>query len=92
MTNELIPPPDLDHPLPDGLSHAQLVSLWLDILEASDQMLLAGIRSTLPPGGDVRAIYRAWLEEYNREHFEMLERMAERFNRVQGRYDRPSSS
>lgn len=84
MTAELIPPPELDHPLPDGLSPDQLVALWLDVLEASDQMLLAGLAATLPAGADVREAYRQWYAQYNREHFEMLERMAERFNRIDG--------
>jgi hypothetical protein len=86
MRNELIPPSDLDHTLPDNLSHEQLVSLWLDVLEAGDAMLLAGIKARLPPDGDARAAYRAWYEEYAREHFDMLERMARRFNRVQERH------
>jgi hypothetical protein len=44
---------------------------------------MAGLEATLPPGGDVREAYRLWYERRNREHTEMLERMAERFNRIQ---------
>ena len=80
-TAQLIPAPEFDHPLPETLTPDQLVGMWLDILEASDQLLLAGLEATLPPGGNVRDAYRLWYERRNREHTEMLERMAERFNR-----------
>ena len=83
MMNQLIPPPELDHILPDNLSHEQLASLWIDCLEIGEQFLLAGIRSRLSPGDDIREIYQKSYEDYCRDHIQMLERMAERFNRVQ---------
>lgn len=86
MTNQLIPPPELDHPLPEGLSHEQLAALWLDGIEASDELLLAGLRATLPPGSDIRAAYRDWYEQYSRDHYEMLVRMAERFQQLQAKH------
>jgi hypothetical protein len=92
MKNELIPPSELDHPLPGNLSHDQLASLWLDVLAAGDEMLMAGIKARLPPGGDARSAYREWYEQYAREHFEMLERMAQRFNRVLERHGSAGSS
>ena len=85
MSHELIPPPELAHDLPDHLTYDQRVMLWLDVLETTDQMLLAGLAATLPPGADVREAYRKWYEDYCQEHFKMLERMAEHFNRVLGR-------
>ena len=48
MAPELIPPAGLDHPPPAGLPPQRLVDLWLEMIEASDQMLLAGFRVTLP--------------------------------------------
>lgn len=92
MTSELIPPFDLDHALPADLPREELARLWLDVLEASDQMLLAGIKATLPTGGDVREAYRTWYEQYGRDHLEMLERMAERFNRTQAVHVSPGNS
>jgi hypothetical protein len=83
MTYQLLPPPDLDHPLPDHLSHEQLASLWIDILETGETLLMAGIRARLPLGGDVTAVHRAWYEGYCRDHLAMLERMADRFNQIQ---------
>ena len=82
MPDQLLPPIGLDHPLPDDLTPSQYVAIWLDLLASSEQMLLAGLRARLPPGGDLRAAYQAWVDEYNRDHFAMLERMAERFNRI----------
>jgi hypothetical protein len=86
MKNELIPPFEIDHPLSGNLSRDQLASLWLDVLEAGDEMLMAGIKAQLPPGGDARSAYRDWCEQYAREHLDMLERMAQRFNRVLERH------
>jgi hypothetical protein len=86
MTAQLIPPPDLDHPLPDDLSREQLVALWLEILETSDQLLRAGMQATVPAGVDLVDAYRNWCDQYDREHFEMLERMAERFSRAQAEH------
>jgi hypothetical protein len=86
MTNQLLPPPELDHPLPDNLSQEQLASLWIECLEIGEAFLLAGIRSSLPPGGDEREISRELYEDYCQEHLQMLQRMAERFNQVQDCY------
>lgn len=86
MTNQLIPPLELDHPLPKGLSHEQLVALWLDGIEASDELLLAGLKATLPPGSDLDTAYREWYEQYSRDHYEMLMRMAERFQQLQAKH------
>lgn len=92
MTAELLPPPEFDHTLTDNLSHDQLVGMWLDVLEASDEMLLAGLRARLPAGADLQAAYRDWYEQYCREHFDMLERMAERFNQAQAKHDKIRSA
>lgn len=83
MAAEFLPPPEFDHTLTQNLSHDQLVGMWLDALEASDAMLLAGLRATLPTEADVREAYRRWYEQYCDDHFKMLERMAERFNQAQ---------
>lgn len=92
MTAQFIPPLDLDHPLPSDLSREQLVSHWLEILDTSDQVLRAGLQATLPAGVDLRDAYRSWCEQYDREHFAMLERMTERFTRAQAEHSRIGSS
>jgi len=85
-TPQYLPPPELDHPLPDHLTMDQRVALWLDAIEASDEMLLAGLRATCPDEKSVRAAYRQWYEEYSRDHYEMLVRMAERFQQAQQKH------
>jgi hypothetical protein len=89
MVAQLLPPPDLDHQLPKNLSRDMLVGMWLDVLEASDLMLLAGLEATLSPGSSVQEAYQRWYDEYSRDHFDMLERMAERFNRIQAENGSP---
>ena len=81
-TPQYLPPPEFDHPLPNHLTMDQRVALWLDAVEASDEMLLARLRATCPDEESVRAAYRRWYEEYSREHYEMLVRMLERFNQA----------
>jgi hypothetical protein len=85
MAGELIPPPELDHPLPPNLTQEQLVAIWLDLLETSEQMLIAGLKATLPPGADIREAVRQVYEERSREHLEGLVRIAERLNEIEAR-------
>lgn len=92
MPGELIPPPELGHPLPDGLSQSQLVDLYLEALEASEQMLIAGLRATLPSGADLRAEVKACYDRQSNEHCEALVRMAERFQKVDANYGRRGCS
>lgn len=83
MPGDLIPPPELGHPLPEGLSHAQLVHLYVEALEASEQMLIAGLRATLPPGVDLRAAVKECYDRQSDEHFESLVRIAEHIKRIE---------
>lgn len=72
MANQLLPPPELAPTLPPGLTAAQKVALWLDLLEACDQLLLAGLRHKVGPHGDVWAAYRQWSERQAADHEQML--------------------
>lgn len=92
MAHELIPPRGLDHPPPGGLSRERLVALWLEMIETSDQMLMAGFRATLPSEAEARDAFRRWYEQYYREHYEHLQRMAERFNRLSQNHGRDGST
>ncbi len=85
MTESFDSPPEA-HKLPPQYQASDLPArLWLDALEASDQMLIAGLKASLPPGGDWREAYRQWYAEYCREHTEMLERMALRLDQAEQR-------
>jgi len=74
------------------LTDAERVAVWLDLLEANEQLLLAGLQARLPPGGDLRAAYRAWHDQYCRERFAHWERMAERWNQAEEARGRASGT
>jgi hypothetical protein len=69
--------PSLDH-----LSQAQRVALWVDVMNACEQLLLAALRREIGPDGDLRAAYRKWYAKRMAEHDEMMLRMLEKLGRV----------
>jgi hypothetical protein len=86
MANELIPPADLAPSVPEGATPQQCVVMWLDLMNACEQFLLAGLRREIGPDGDLRAAYRKWYAEQMEEHDRtMLGMMAEFERRGGGR-------
>src|SRR5258708_5814799 len=71
---------DLTPTVPDSLTLEQRIGLWADLLDACDQLVLAGLRRQIGPDGDLRAAYRAWYAEHMEEHDRMMSHMIERFN------------
>jgi hypothetical protein len=85
MSDRAIPPPDLTPPIPEDATPQQCIALWLDLLDACDQFLLAGLRREIGPDGDLKAAYRRWYAEQMEEHDRMIFHMAERSARRLGR-------
>ncbi len=81
MPGELLAPPELAPPVPDGATPEQCIAMWLDLLEACDQFLLAGLRREIGPDGDLKAAYRRWYAQHMEEHDRMIFHMAEEFTR-----------
>jgi hypothetical protein len=77
MSNQLIPPPGLEPPMPDRLTHGQLFQLWIDVMDTGEALLLAGLRRQIGPDGDLQAAYRKWYERRMEEHDEALRVQAE---------------
>jgi hypothetical protein len=71
-------------PLPENATPAMCIALWRDVMDASEQFLLAGLRREIGPEGDLQAAYRRWYEEQMREHDQMLFQMMEEFSRRGG--------
>ena len=86
MVRQTVLVPDPVPPLPPGLTVEQRIALWGDLLDACDQLLLAGLRRRIGPDGDLRAAYRESLARQREEHDRMLLGMADRFNRRGGRH------
>jgi hypothetical protein len=75
MTSQLIPPPDLAPPVPDNLTAEQRIALWAEVLDACEELLLAGLRREVGPDGDVHAAYRQWHTQQMESHDDMIRRM-----------------
>jgi hypothetical protein len=82
----LLPPPDLAPPVPTRATPQQCIALWLDLLDACDQFLLAGLRREIGPDGDLKAAYRRWYARQMEEHDRMIFHMAAEFTRRLGRH------
>jgi hypothetical protein len=75
MTRHL-EPPGLGRRQPGAIRPEQEFRRWADLLEATEQLLLAGLRREVGPDGDVRAAYRQWYARHQDEHEEGLRRLA----------------
>ena len=51
--------------------------MWVDLMDACEQFLLAGLRREIGPDGDLKAAYRKWYAEQMEEHDRMIRRMAQ---------------
>lgn len=67
--------------VPDRETREQYVAAWLDLMTASEELLLAGLRREVGPDGDVMAAYRKWYADQMEEHARMLEHLCDEFNR-----------
>lgn len=59
-------PPTYPHATP-----SQRVAMWIDLMEAAEQMQLAGMRRRIGPDGDLAAEYRRWNEKDLRRRDEL---------------------
>jgi len=78
---------DLTPPVPADLTREQGIALWKEVMNASEQFLLAGLRREIGPEGDLREAYRKWYAAQMEEHDRMLFRMAERLSAADGDRD-----
>ncbi len=62
--------------------------MWVDLMNACEQFLLAGLRREIGPEGDLKAAYRQWYAEQMEEHDRMILHMAEEFERRGGGHAR----
>jgi hypothetical protein len=72
---------DLAPEVPEGLTAEQRIALWVDLLDACDEFLLAGLRREVGPEGDVEEAYRHWYARQMEEHDLAVGKMAENFRR-----------
>jgi hypothetical protein len=73
--------PDLTPQIPDGATPTQCIAMWFDLLDASEQFVLAGLRREIGPDGDLKAAYRKWYKEQMAEHDKMIYHMTEELSK-----------
>jgi len=84
MTGPLLPPPELAPSIPTDATPAQCIAMWLDLMGACEQFLLAGLRREIGPDGDLKAAYRRWYAEQMEEHDRTIAHMMAEFKRRGG--------
>ena len=84
MAGQLIPPRELAPPVPSGATPQQCIAMWVDLMNACEQFLLAGLRREIGPDGDLKAAYRKWYAQQMEEHDRTVRRMVDRFNQCGG--------
>ena len=78
MANQLIPSAGMEASLPDHLTFDQPPALWADLLDASEELLLAGLSRQVGSEGDLREAYRRWYALRMEEHDQRMRHLAER--------------
>ena len=76
MANELIAPAGMEHSIPNSLTPDQRVAAWADLMDASEELLLAGLPRQIGPDGDLREAYRRWYVQQMEEHDQTMRDLA----------------
>jgi hypothetical protein len=88
MTGELIPIPELAPSVPEDSTPQKCIAMWVDLMNACEQFLLAGLRREIGPQGDLKAAYRKWYLEQMEDHDRMIRRMARTPDQRRGNHGR----
>jgi hypothetical protein len=84
MADASVSPFDLAASMPESATREQCIAAWLDLMDACDQFVLAGLRREIGPDGDLKAAYRKWYAEQMEEHDRMMLHLMERLERAGG--------
>jgi hypothetical protein len=81
-------PWELSPSVPKSATPEQCIAAWVDLMNACEQFLLAGLRREIGPDGDLKAAYRKWYAEQMEEHDREMLRFMENFARHGGGHAR----
>jgi hypothetical protein len=88
MPGQLIPPPELAPPSVKHLPLAKRIELWIQLVDESDALVMAGLRAKIGPDGDLRAAFREWHARHMEKHDRMQVALAENLSRREARLGR----
>jgi hypothetical protein len=74
--------------MPETSTPAQRVAAWVDLMNATEQFVLAGLRRDIGKNGDVRAAYRDWYARQMDEHDATVAHMLREMQRREKRHAR----
>ncbi len=77
MKNQLIPPPELAPPGIGHLSVQERITLWAQMVDEGDELVLAALRRELGPDADLTAAFTQWLDRRSDEKIRELRMVAE---------------
>jgi hypothetical protein len=77
-------PPDLSPTVPEDATPEECIRLWMDVMDASEQFLLAGLRREIGPDGDLKEAYRRWYAAEMEQHDRMIRHMMDQLKRRGG--------
>jgi hypothetical protein len=66
------------------LTPEQRIAVWVDLMDACDELLQAGLRRQIGPTGDLRQAYRAWYTQHMEGHDRVVAHMLEELARREG--------
>jgi hypothetical protein len=82
MAGQLIPPPGQESLMPEYLTKTQRIALWADLVDATEELVKAGLRHKIGPNGDVERAFQDWyvreMEDHDRTVAHMLEELRRR--------------
>ena len=79
MTNQWIPPTEEAPTLPLGISRQDALRIWIDLMKASDKLVMAGLVREVG-SENLRDAYRAWYAEQAERHGRHMAQLAKRLN------------
>jgi hypothetical protein len=81
MAGQLIPPPGQEPLIPKNLTKSQRIALWADLVDATEELVKAGLRHKLGPEGDVENAFKEWYAREMEEHDRTISHMLEELHR-----------
>jgi hypothetical protein len=87
VAKQLISPLETAPPVPDQLTTEQRIALWVEVMDACDELLLAGLRRQVGSDEEVLRAYRHWYATQMEEHDRTLIRLLARLARAEANHD-----
>ena len=67
--------------MPENLTKTQRIALWADLVDATEELVKAGLRHKLGPDGDVDKAFRDWYVRETQEHDRTVAHMLDELHR-----------